>query len=324
VHAPHRDPPLKHTPIYWDILIAICVIVPGILSYGALSYVPAPWSLICAVLLWISIALVVYGSFIESRIITVNKKSIHISSLPDITIAVVADFHVGPYKGRKFVQRAVQKIMALKPDIIVIPGDFIFDHHADASHLKPLKKLRAPLGVFAVMGNHDSGHHLMRYLLKPEEPYQTVDRADEISNLLESLGISVLRNSAKIISKDGKKFALVGIDDLWMEECDIDSAFKKADKTPSILLAHNPDMILEPQYKRASLIISGHTHGGQVRLPFIGALTRVPDKLGNKYDQGIFTLKNGTVLAITHGIGETMGRMRFCCPPEILLLTNSR
>lgn len=327
VSAPHRDPPLNHHPLFWDALVVLSIVIPVIAGYLSWTAVRSPWSEIFSLLLGIGILLVIYGSFIEPRRISLNKKFIHISSLPDITIAVIADFHVGPYKRTKYVEKVVKNVMKLKPDMIVLPGDFIFDHRSDALHLKPLKKLNAPLGVYASMGNHDSGHHLTGGALKSKgrESYQTKDRADEITTLLQSLGIIVLRNASKTLTKDGTKFMVAGIDDVWMESCDLSGTLDKADKKlPIILLAHNPDVLLKKEHARASLIVCGHTHGGQVRLPLIGAVADIPNTLGKKYDQGIFTLKNGTTLAITHGIGETMGRMRLFCPPEILLLVNSR
>jgi predicted MPP superfamily phosphohydrolase len=102
---------------------------------------------------------------------------------------------------------------------------------------------------------------------------------------------------------------------------DLSTTLKEVKDThPLILLSHNPDVILRDEHKRAALIISGHTHGGQFRLPLIGAIAPIPNELGRRYDRGIFTLDNGVILAITQGMGETMARARIFCPPEILML----
>lgn len=308
--------------MFWDTLVAICIVGPALASMWFMQK-DGVWTMFAAILLWIGIGLTIYGSFIEPRLIRLNKKIIHISALPKIRIAVVADIHVGPYKRTGYVQRIVKKVMSLHADIIVLPGDFIFDHHSDVSYLKPLKELNAPLGVYAILGNHDAGLHLTGGLLKEGTPYRTQDRTDDVVEILKSAGITMLRNTSVTHEIDGVRFSLAGVDDIWMESSDARSTLEAIHgKTPVILLAHNPDIILQEEHALADLIISGHTHGGQVRMPFVGPVFGLPDKIGKAFDQGIFTLKNGTVLAITHGIGETMGRMRLFCPPEILMLQN--
>jgi predicted MPP superfamily phosphohydrolase len=129
------------------------------------------------------------------------------------------------------------------------------------------------------------------------------------------------RNKHVIINHHNQSFILACADHRLMKEYDIDGVMKNIPSNlPTILLTHIPDVILDEPSTKADLIICGHTHGGQIRLPFIGPLHPIPDELGKAYDQGIFTLKNGSLLAITHGIGETMARARLFCPPEIMVL----
>ncbi len=303
----------------WDIAIVALMIIGS----GAAILALNTQSIIADVIGFvgfIGFLLVFWGSFIEPRLITVNKKSIQIKGLQDLTIAVIADFHVGPYKRAGYVRRIVDRVNALKPDLILLPGDFIYDRDSDASHVHPLKDLRAPLGVFAVLGNHDTGHMLDR-TSDHFIPYRTPDRNADVCATLTQLNVRVLHRDLISLHHQGQQFTLAGSDHRWMDTYDIDQLMNDANETlPLILLTHIPDVIEDEASLKAQLIVCGHTHGGQIRLPFIGSLYPIPDELGRAYDQGIFTLKNGTQLAITHGIGETMARARLFCPPEIMVL----
>jgi uncharacterized protein len=310
---------LVHQPIAWD--IAIVVLMCAGLSAAGLALITQ--SIVIDVLGFFGFfgfLMVFWGSFMEPRLITVNKKSIQIKGLNDLTIAVIGDPHVGPYKRAGYVRRIVDRVHVLKPDLILLAGDFVYDHDADITHLEPLKNLQAPLGVFAVLGNHDTGHMLDR-TGNQFIPYRTPDRSSDVIALFKKLHIPLLHHDVLPLEHRGQRFTLVGSDHRWMDTYDIDGLMKRVDETlPTILLTHIPDVIEDAASLKADLIVCGHTHGGQIRLPFIGALHPIPDELGRSYDQGIFTLKNGTQLAITHGIGETMARARLFCPPEILVL----
>jgi predicted MPP superfamily phosphohydrolase len=312
---------LKDRPLFWDAQIAALLIGPVLAAAWMLSHVPTLVEQIISTVLMIGSLTVFYGSFIEPNLLLLNKKVIRIKGLPFVKIAIMADQHVGPYKKGDFIRKAVNLTQKQKADIIVLPGDFLFDHLSDINHLDALKELKAPLGVYAVIGNHDSGRHEIQHLFKPGTPYAMPDRSDEVTDYLRARGITVLRNESVMLKKDGINFALAGADDIWTDTMDLHKTFSDIPKaTPVILLAHNPDVILHKEHARASLIISGHTHGGQIRLPVIGLLAGVPTKLGRRYDRGIFPLKNGCTLAITQGMGETMARARLCCPPEIMTL----
>lgn len=334
----HTPLPLRHHPLIWDTAIAILAMigVGGILvgfwfsnlhvlvslphydsSIISSSPIRQAYGDVLMITSVIGLLLLFYGSFIAPRRITLNINIIQIKELPPITIAIAADFHVGPYKEKKYLHRIVKRINALQADLIVLPGDFLFDATmSDVDDLTPLMHLRAPLGVFAVLGNHDAGQHIVHH-----RHFRTVDRGDDVTAKLTACGITVLRNQSVMITHNKQTLAIVGIDDLWSPTTDLQRALTTIPTDmPVILLAHNPDIVLDPSASRARLIISGHTHGGQIRLPFIGALAPIPTETRHAYDQGLFTLSNGATLALTHGIGETMCRARFFCPPEILLL----
>lgn len=261
--------------------------------------------------------LVTYGSFIEPQLITVTEKTIHHPLGASLKIAVISDMHVGPYKGKQFIERVVRRTNALLPDIVLLPGDFIFTHNADLSDLEPLQDLRTTVGVYAVLGNHDVG----QYATISGKRYTGVDRGDRIAATLESLGITVLRNASETITLSDGRVHIAGVDDIWTGHDDTTAALGEVDPSAySILLSHNPSIIDDSQSLQANLIVSGHTHGGQIRLPFIGPITTLPTSLGSQYDQGIFDIDDDTTLAITRGVGESSARSRLFAIPEILLL----
>jgi hypothetical protein len=257
-----------------------------------------------------------YGSFIEPRIITVKKATINLGSSATLRAVLVGDFHVGPYKQADFVAEAVEKINAQKPDVIFLAGDFIFeDAKNEVQYLEPLKNLSAPLGVFAVLGNHDYG------VTRGEIAHNGgTENSRIVTSALKSLGIRVLINSTVTLepkNADGtaKTLFLRGVEDYWTNRVNIGKI-----PHPSIVLAHNPDTIMEPGADKIDLMLSAHTHGGQVRLPLIGSVPPIPDILGRKYDEGLFQY-GAAQLFITSGIGEIGARARLFNPPEIAVLT---
>ena len=166
-------------------------------------------------------------------------------------------------------------------------------------------------------GNHDAGCYLDIH----QQAYKTVDRTKALEDFLEPKGIRFLKNQHVVVTLHSQKIAIVGVDDAFMQECNLEKALHNIPThTPRILLSHNPDIIRDPLSHDCDLIVSGHTHGGQIRLPFIGALGPIPTRISKKYDQGSFKLNKKCTLFITHGIGETWARARLFCPPEIVCM----
>ncbi len=298
--------------------IGACLVVIGVSVALIRSASPLVAFLGIVILIVFSAGLlfILYGTFVEPKRIILNNKSIHIPQAPPCSIAVVSDMHVGPYKGKAYIRRVVQRINAVQPDCVLLVGDFLFDERSDVSSLVPLGKLRAPLGVFAVLGNHDAGFYLIHKV-----PRSYVDRSNDVTQMLQSLSINVLRNSTTNITLGTKTICIAGIDDIWMESSDLQQPLTHIPPDmPAILLSHNPDIITDARIQRFCLIVSGHTHGGQIRLPFIGPLAPLPCKFPRRQSQGISRVAPNTQLAITRGCGETHVRSRLFCPPEILLL----
>lgn len=272
-------------------------------------------------------SVIFYGSFIEPRILAVNTQKIDLAksvadalTAPKETLraALISDIHVGPYKKDGWVMRVVEKINSLKPDVVFIAGDFVYDDAEQAKYLAPLKNLKIPLGVYAVFGNHDYDEG------RDFDTTQAKMRSGTVKIALEAVGVKVLINSGVKLRKGKKDFFVLGLDDLWTFNANIKEALKTvgyalAMPHPNIVLAHNPDVVMLSELKEADLVLAGHTHGGQIRLPWYGSVPRIPTALGNKYDRGLFNFKN-IRLFITNGVSEWGPRARLMTPPEIALL----
>ncbi len=246
-------------------------------------------------------------SAIEAQWICVVEERITIPNLPrDFTgkrIALLTDLHHGPYTGLSYIEAIVEKTKALRPDMICLTGDFI---HRGGKYTEPcistLAGLRAPLGVFGVLGNHDNW-------------------ADKNVALdaFRKAGIVDLINGGQWLTAGSSRLRIAGIDDLWTGRQDIAGALGDARADDAcILLSHNPDYVEVLTDKRVGLILSGHTHGGQVVLPLIGA-PWVPSSYGNKYLRGLVQGPMAQVY-VSRGLGTVTPPLRFCSPPEINVL----
>lgn len=246
-----------------------------------------------------------YGSFIEPRILFVRQETVFLDSFDQtIRIALLADFHIGPYKGAGWIEEIVEKTNKQKPDLILLLGDYVFGDLGRVEDLAGLKRLSAPLGVYAILGNHD---------------YDSA-RQDEIKSKLEALGVKVLLDaSEKIELPEGSSFCLAGVNDLW-NDSEFDETLGGCLGQENILLmSHNPDAVLLEESRAADLIVAAHSHGGQIRLPFVGPVALVPTVLSKKYSKGFFSF-DGVKIYITSGLGETGPRARLFNPPEIVIL----
>jgi uncharacterized protein len=227
-----------------------------------------------------------------------------------LRIAALSDLHVGSrWIDEAKLAEVVRRTNAEHPDIVVILGDFMNgaprrgERPASATVTpegiaQGLRLLTAPLGVFAVLGNHDRWHDGPR-----------------VEEALRNVGIHVLENRAERLLYDGHAFWLGGLADLWTALPNIHTTLAQTDPAePTILFTHNPDIF--PQVpERVSLTLGGHTHGGQVDLPFIGTPVTV-----SRYRKG-HIVEGGRHLFVTTGIGTSIAPIRFRVTPEIVILS---
>jgi predicted MPP superfamily phosphohydrolase len=229
--------------------------------------------------------------------------------LSGLKIAVLADIHAGSaFIDDKKLRVIVERTNNLQPDLIVILGDYMSGRGAESEDIQPevfapiLKNLHARLGVYSVLGNHDWWYN-----------------GSKVSASLEQNGIHVLEDQVVELKLEGRSLWLVGLADLWTRPQHIESTIAKVPQGETVIaLTHNPDIFPRlPQ--RVPLLLAGHTHGGQVQLPFIGSVIQ-PSDYGQHYVEG-HVFENNHHLFVTTGIGTSIVPVRFNVPPEIVLLT---
>jgi len=201
----------------------------------------------------------------------------------------------------------LEKARGLEADLIAFTGDLTEELELLEAGARALGSLEARDGRFAVPGNHD--HWL---------------GAARVREALSSAGYQTLVNEHVVITRDDCQLYLAGVDDSsYLEEDDLDAALQGiVDDGVVVLLSHAPDVVRKPLFRRAALILAGHTHGGQISLPGYGPLY-VPSRLGRTYAAGPYQLGN-TLLFVSRGLGEVFPSMRINCPREIALITLRR
>ena len=232
-----------------------------------------------------------------------HKVSLKVEGLEGLKIAQLSDMHIGPILQKAFVQECVECINALHVDMVVITGDLL-DGNIDTilEYLQPLNALKSRYGTFYVNGNHEYYHG-----------------AEHIMQKLSTLDLTVLSDESLII--DGR-FNLVGLNDLASLRfgaqplLDIDRAFKEVKhELPTIVLAHQPKMVEMLENEPYNLMLSGHTHGGQI-FPF-GFLVM----LAQKYLAGLYQIDKNRQIFVSRGTGYWGPPVRFLAPSEIVVIT---
>lgn len=268
-----------------------------------------------------------YATLVEPFAISIARYRVPIrgldSRLDGLRIVQIGDTHLGPRVRAEFIETTLAQALALKPDVFALVGDYI---HAGRRQIEPAAQLFRPLiasgiPVVAVLGNHDW------YASGPESTAE-----------LRAVGVNMIDNDRLFLDPDRRvlidapvpgAIALCGVGDLWTDHIDVRSAFRDVPSDmPRVLLAHHPDTAeqnvfrdeaLAAASRRVDLMLSGHTHGGQVRLPILGTPI-VPSDFGQRYAHG---LVQGPVcpVVITAGIGVSLIPVRFRVPPEIVEIT---
>jgi len=260
--------------------------------------------------------LALYAGEFERHWLEVVHRQIYISGLPaafdGLTVAQMSDIHLNEFTEPSLVREAVDQINRARPDLVLITGDYVsaevLPRHLTIEAAWECGSLLSRIDCphrYAIFGNHD--------IWAGEE---------HVGDALRSNGIPVLKNSHLPIEREGSRIWLAGLDDPLYGRPDPDqavpSSIRNIPNEPVILMCHAPDYVDElrshPASQAISFVLSGHTHGGQIRLPFIGALHLPPG--GQKYVEGLFRVDN-MQLYVNRGIGSVGVPFRFDCRPEI-------
>jgi len=275
--------------------------------------VPRWFKRVLFLLALLGIALGVDAFFVEPARLVVNRQELRLPNWPTelsgVRVALISDLHVGsPHWGLSRLHELVMRANAEEPDLILLGGDYLindiwFGKHVEADAIAlELGQLRAPLGVFAVLGNHDWWND-----------------GPKVRAAFEAHGVTVLDDEVRRLHFKGKSFCLLGVRD---ETERLLSAKKELELAlpgmPLLVLVHEPDLFHYLD-ERATLTLAGHTHGGQVDLPVLGRRI-VPSSFGARYAAG-HIVEGGRHLFVTTGVGTSIVPIRFRVPPEIALLT---
>ncbi|MFH1123712.1 MAG: metallophosphoesterase [Pseudomonadota bacterium] len=263
--------------------------------------------------------------FMNSRALSLSRIEVRLNRLPPmfdgLKVGQITDIHAGPLVSQAQLRMGVDLLQSARPDLVALTGDFVSgatkilrtsyggfkQRHYDYC-LEELSKIRAPLGVFAVLGNHDF--------------WSGTEVAEKIGAGLKSIGVRVLRNEAVSLERGTQRLYLVGVDDYWEESYNLAQSLRGIpENSCRILLSHNPDVNedIELSRSRIDCVISGHTHGGQIVLPLIGA-PYLPSPFGQKYRAGLVSDGERRTY-VSRGLGVFFVPVRLNCPPEVTLLT---
>ncbi|HEY8076328.1 MAG TPA: metallophosphoesterase [Labilithrix sp.] len=249
-----------------------------------------------------------YGVTVRRWFFQVQRHEVKIRGLaPELDgyrIVQLSDLHVGAMHPAWWAMRWAQAANAENADLAVVTGDMVTSgvafHDAIAS---VIGALRAKNGVYVIMGNHDY-----------------FGEGEPLISLLNDGGARVLLNEGVVLERDGGKMYLAGIDDTWTKRADIDRALAaRPDGMPTVLLAHDPEKFPQAVKRKVDLVLSGHTHGGQVAVPFLPKRINA-SKIAHNYSLGIYTDGDAT-LYVHPGLGTTGPPIRLGVAPAVVVLT---
>jgi predicted MPP superfamily phosphohydrolase len=247
-----------------------------------------------------------YGLF-EAAWPEVVRVSLSLPRLPHVfngtRVAFLTDIHHGPFTSLEYIRSVIRATLTLQPDLVILGGDYSLK---DAKYIRPcfreLGALSAPMGVYGVRGDHDYRHGL-----------------EQTRAGFAQAKITELTNSGVWIERSGYRFRLAGVDDLWYGKVDVQAALAETTSGDACLLvSHNPDIAERLNDSRVGLVLSGHTHGGQVTLNGYAPIS--PSHYGQKYLRGVCQAPTTTVY-VSRGLGCMGVPVRFGSRPELTLLT---
>ncbi len=249
---------------------------------------------------------------VEPRALALRRVTVRLPDLPaaldGFTIGQLSDLHAGPLVSEGRIRRAAELAMSLSPDLIALTGDYVWGgaQHAETC-ARALSLLEAPSGVYGVIGNHDlwSGD------------------VARVTECLTDIGVKLLVNASARLEVKGTAWWLCGVDDVWSGKPDLEAALADVPEGAfRLLLCHEPDYADTAAARGIPLQLSGHSHGGQVRLPLLGA--PILPYLGRKYPIGLQHAGTSTLVYTSVGVGTIAPPVRFNCRPEVTQLTLRR
>ena len=273
--------------------------------------------IIIAVLVLVAVATGVSGAYENERLVVTDYVIINEKipeSFSDYKIVQVSDFH-NP-KSTKLVDKVVKAVEDCSPDIIVITGDLIDSRDTQINiALDFVTRISEFAPVYFITGNHEG----------------RINDYQRLKNGLENIGVTILENECEVLHKDGEEINLVGLKDLafndvpdiggkrllsgWIADIDYDR------DNYTVLLAHHPEYPLAYSEQNIDLALTGHAHGGQIRLPLIGGLYAPGQGLFPKYEGGVYELSDMTTMIVNRGIGNSIYPFRINNPPEVVAIT---
>jgi predicted MPP superfamily phosphohydrolase len=245
-----------------------------------------------------------YSALLDGNL-TLSEARIELSGLPrafdGLRVLLITDIHAGPFISPDALKGAVDRLQRVEPDLILLGGDLATARVEEIrENAAAFRSLRAPCGVFAVLGNHD--HY--------------TGESERLISLVEGMGIGVLNNRSIDLRRDGQRLSLTGVDDLLMGSPDLERALHGTEP-PVVLLSHNPDLLFDAARHGVALMLSGHTHAGQIRLRGLPVLVR---QSRYRLDEGRYRYRE-TELVVSRGLGAVGVPWRSNCAPEAVLLT---
>lgn len=222
----------------------------------------------------------------------------------------LSDLHFSHHIPLSHIREAIDLLLEHRPELICVTGDFVTDAAPDpAAYVVELRRLVQAAPTFACLGNHDGG----RWMAARGGP----GSPDAVVEILRAAGLILLQGRSERVTLHGRSAWLTGVPDLWSHSIDTPTNRFGPDPDPRIVLAHNPDTKDELSHVPWHLMLSGHTHGGQVRLPFVGGTWTAPVR-DARFIEGLRPWQ-GRHLHISRGVGSLYG-LRINCPPEVTLL----
>lgn len=262
-------------------------------------------------LILIGVCLFIDARYIEPKLLTLKEETIETSKLsPNTELKVVLfnDVHLGENYGIADLDKIVEKINEQQADLIIFAGDLVDDHKEFAEEkeaVTSLAQLKSTYGKYAVFGNHDHGGY----------------GTDRYIKMMEGAGFKLLINEkVNLKLSEEEQISIIGVDDILLSKPDFNKALKGiSEKNFNLFVSHAPDVVDHLEGQPIDLQVSGHSHGGQVRLPFIGAPCTVA--YGKKYIKGMYTPSENPNMQVyvNSGIGTSQVPYRFLNPPEITL-----